>query len=94
MKCVRTYVRIHVCMYITMSVCLYACMCVCVCVCVCMYVCMYVCEATGKESISCISTVILIDKRIEVYENKIMLSRAHDSQKIICPHKTEKWLCM
>jgi len=46
---------------------------------------MYECEATGKEFISCISTVILIDNRIgaRVYENKIMLSRAHDSKNNI-----------
>ena len=75
-----TYVCTHSCMYVYNYVCLSVCMYVCVCVCVCMYVCMYVCEATGKESISCISTVILIDNRIEVYENKIMLIRAHDSK--------------
>lgn len=49
---------------------------------------MYVCEATGKELISCISTVILIDNRIEVYENKIMLSRAHDSKNNM---PTQNW---
>jgi hypothetical protein len=40
----------------------------------------YVPEATGKEFSSCMSIIILIDNRIEVYENKIMLSQAHDSK--------------
>ena len=59
-----TYLRIHSCMY----------------VCMCIYIYIYECEATGKEFSTCISTVIFIQNSIEVYENKIMLGRAHDSK--------------
>jgi len=71
-----TYVCTHSCMYRSTYVCLS----------VCIYdIRMYECEATGKEFISRISTVILIDNRIgaRVYENKITLSRAHDSKNNI-----------
>jgi len=74
------YTRMYVCIYVCMYVYKYVCTPVCLCLSVCLSVCMYVREATGLEFVSCISTVLLIDNRIEVYENKIMLSRAHDSK--------------
>ena len=72
----------YVCVYVYMYVYKYVCTPVCL-----SYAC-YVREAAGQEFVSCISTVILKDNRIQVYENKIMLSRAHDSKNKM---PTQSW---